>query len=307
MALQTEDVVDCLQVKYPFHDIILLFDQSSGHAKKRNDGLNTVELNMKWGGNQKVMRDSVIIEGCLGPYQASLRLGDIQSMNFKENDEGPTIMNSTERLERRIDRSIGRYNRKRTKAELLQQLIDKKDFQINQFYTKKALEDLTKNFQLDLEIEVDQIEEGWLGKPKGLYQILYEQGWINVDKPISEYSIDGKAIWKDENGNVFAQYLPFCLRHLLLECPDFKNEVTALEDLAFRMCLPTSNVEIMYTPKYHCEIAGEGIEYSWGLAKKKYRHLPLIQKKGIINFKKSVKECVNFVTVDHVRRFAAVV
>ena len=32
-------------------------------------------------------------------------------------------------------------------------------------------------------------------------------------------------------------------------------------------------------PKCHCELAGEGIEYSWGCSKNKYRLLPLSEKR----------------------------
>ena len=35
MALQFEDVVDCLKVLYPQFDIVFLFDHSQGHARKK--------------------------------------------------------------------------------------------------------------------------------------------------------------------------------------------------------------------------------------------------------------------------------
>jgi hypothetical protein len=38
MALQVEDLVDCLVVMYPHADFVLLFDQSSGHAKSLKMG-----------------------------------------------------------------------------------------------------------------------------------------------------------------------------------------------------------------------------------------------------------------------------
>jgi hypothetical protein len=33
-------------------------------------------------------------------------------------------------------------------------------------------------------------------------------------------------------------------------------------------------VIILVTPKFHCEVAGEGIKYDWGLSKRDYRSLP---------------------------------
>jgi hypothetical protein len=78
-----------------------------------------------------------------------------------------------------------------------------------------------------------------------------------------------------------------------------------MEELASQLSTDTSTVTIIYTPKYHCEIACEGIEYSWGLSKKYYRNLPLVRKKGLVNVRSSVLECVNKVTIDSVRKFAA--
>jgi hypothetical protein len=48
-ALQTEDLVDCCLYLYPDHDLIFLFDHSSGHAKRRHGGTYISEMNWKWG------------------------------------------------------------------------------------------------------------------------------------------------------------------------------------------------------------------------------------------------------------------
>ena len=42
------------------------------------------------------------------------------------------------------------------------------------------------------------------------------------------------------------------------------------------------------TPKCHCELAGEGIEYAWGCAKNHYHQQPLKHKKGKENFRQTV-------------------
>ena len=48
-------------------------------------------------------------------------------------------------------------------------------------------------------------------------------------------------------------------------------------------------VKMMSTPKYHCELAGEGIEYAWGFIKSRYRCiLPLSQKKYLDQFRASL-------------------
>jgi hypothetical protein len=305
MAIMTEDLVDCLQVLYPVHDIMLYFDQSSGHCRKRHDGLNIVGMNGDWGGAQQKMRDTRIIEGCLGPYpNRTLTVGDFQSLVFTEQDFGPVHMKKNQnRADRKYDREIGRKRKRKSKNQLMKELIETKGYNPTRQYTRKQIEQTATEFGMDLDEEVGEVLEGWIGKPKGMYQILWERGWIDATKRFSDYSNDGKTYEKDENGEIMPLYLPLCLRYLLSQCSDFKCEVTALEDLAARLSTASSTVRIKYTPKYHCEIAGEGIEYAWGLSKRFYRALPLTRKRGIANFRRSVRESVDAVTIENVRKF----
>jgi hypothetical protein len=50
MKVQLEDVVDCLPVAFPDLYFLFLFDQSSGHTKKWDDGLLTQNMNVDFGG-----------------------------------------------------------------------------------------------------------------------------------------------------------------------------------------------------------------------------------------------------------------
>ena len=64
---------------------------------------------------------------------------------------------------------------------------------------------------------------------------------------------------------------------------------------------------VAFTPKFHAELAGEGIEYSWGCAKGIYRRKPFAQKKKRQSFLKPVSECTSpdELTLYRVRRFSA--
>jgi len=64
-------------------------------------------------------------------------------------------------------------------------------------------------------------------------------------------------------------------------------------------------VTLMIKPTYHCELAGEGIEYGWGFFKKDYRRTPHAEKKGRDLFRSCVKKSLKKVTVEHIRRFSA--
>lgn len=68
MSLQLEDVVDCLQVLYPEFDLVVLFDHSQGHARKRNQALSAQHMSKSYGGAQPLIRDTTIMaeEGYLG-------------------------------------------------------------------------------------------------------------------------------------------------------------------------------------------------------------------------------------------------
>jgi hypothetical protein len=62
---------------------------------------------------------------------------------------------------------------------------------------------------------------------------------------------------------------------------------------------------LLTSPKYHCEVAGDGIENGWGHAKKTYRRVPLRRKKTKELFWKCVKESLANVSVQTMRKFSA--
>ena len=102
----------------------------------------------------------------------------------------------------------------------------------------------------------------------------------------------------DDNGDLVPE---FSLIHLLENCADFKNEKTQLE----YVCESLGGRAII-TTKYHCEYAGEGIEYSWAYSKAMYRRAPLRRKKGKQNFDSLVNKCTSrdMMTKDMVRKFS---
>jgi len=53
--------------------------------------------------------------------------------------------------------------------------------------------------------------------------------------------------------------------------------------------------------KYHCELAGEGIEYGWGFYKKDYHRTSHAEKKGRGCFETCVKKTLKKVTIEHMQ------
>ena len=109
-------------------------------------------------------------------------------------------------------------------------------------------------------------------------QVLWERGFIDVQNQ-KQYTVGGKKL---PDGTLD---LSKSLLHMLGECLDFKQEISALQHLGSQL-----GIQIDHTPKFHAELAGEGIEYAWAVSKNWYRKQPLTQKKGLQKFKDLVKK-----------------
>jgi hypothetical protein len=90
----------------------------------------------------------------------------------------------------------------------------------------------------------------------------------NVANPKKHYTINGR---KNSLGILD---LDSSLKYLLGNCTDFEEEETMLQSMGTKM-----GILVDCTPKCHPELAGEGIEYSWGCSKNCYRKLPISEEK----------------------------
>jgi hypothetical protein len=108
MVLQMEDCIDVVKNLWPQSDYVFLFEHSCGHDRRRPDGLATKSLNKGFGGAQTNMRELKIEgddEDNFGPHatKLTLKLGDIQSMQFLSTDDGPCWMSPAQRLATKKD------------------------------------------------------------------------------------------------------------------------------------------------------------------------------------------------------------
>ena len=301
MSVQFEDVVDCLQVLYPEFEFVFLFDHSQGHARKRNGALTALNMSRGYGGAQAKMRDTVILqeEGYLGPHSPILKAGDTQSLVYLEGDSGPWYLSPEQQQLQRHDRPTGRSKRVERSKKVLAECLRAAGVTLQQQrgYTRKELQEFAKNNGIDLHEHKEVITFGWERQPKGLLQVLRERGLIDCES-IDKYTVDGR---KDViSGKVDLQY---SLRGIMSNCQDFKEEETALQHLGRQL-----GVTVLLTPKFHAELAGEGVEYSWAHAKAFYRRLPVSRKRGRDNFKQLVKESTcpeNVLTKVRIEKFAS--
>ena len=284
MVLQMEDCSDVLNTLHPEFDFIFLFDHSCGHDRKRPDGLCCNSVRKEWGGKQPKMRETKIeTNEYLGPFQHELTLpvGSIQRMHFLASDVGPYYLLAADKELKRTDRPTGTtIKRFRNKADLQKDLAATG---VSAKGSKDELQALCKNKNVPIEEEIAGVEEGWVGKPKGMLQILWERGFIDPEKTNkADYTLSGK---KDAYGNIILQT---SLKHLMSLQIDFIEEETLLQYHGRLL-----GIKIERTPKCHPEIAGEGVEYDWGCSKGCYRRLPMSDKRSKNKFRESVRKCMD--------------
>ena len=144
--------------------------------------------------------------------------------------------------------------RQYTKDELLKQLRQRGMLAKGK---KQAIQSKAQEHNLPrIEETKAKVVEGWENKPNGLLRILWERGFID-ELRLENYMLNGKH---DAFGFVQKD---FSLKLLKGNCLDFEEEETLLQSMGKEM-----GVLVDRTPKCHCELAGEGIEYSWSCAKK---------------------------------------
>lgn len=226
-AVQVEDLMDAFDCLYPNCQMLLEVDHSSGHTKKKPDGLSTDNMNMKWGGSKPKLRDSILSDGdvhvpasstngyiTVGSYSYKLFVaGDTQLMYFVEGDLPPFY-----------DQNVPKYDSMAPDGKVI---------------------------------------PGYIGKPKGILQVLFERG---LYKEKMRSSLDNKEIERRlaEGRPLIDPTLDAPL--VLSNCPDFSSEVSALCEL-----VQSRGHILILSPKCHPELAGCGIEYSWGRIKMNYR------------------------------------
>ena len=143
-----------------------------------------------------------------------------------------------------------------------------------------------------------------MGKPKGLLQILWERGFVDV-KNLHLYSLKGKKGQFNEDGNLQREFEAYSLRTLMKRCSNFANKKSAMEHLFAQLSEKAeANLKMITSPKYHCKLAGEGVEYAWGFTKRNFRNLSLNEKNIKEKFNKAARSLVELVSIQNARTFS---
>lgn len=343
MMIQVEDFMDCFEVVFPDHELLLEVDWSSGHGRTKPDGLSVNNMNKAYGGQQTIIRNSKIEDASfLGPWYDDdsvsarklsdgrvvdyrVKIGEEQAGSFDDRAKPPfyaddkpvgsgvhapqpvapahcknydavaKLLTENDEAEAALSKFAGdfgklkkehlvAYAHARTapasgkaigkkpagkKAELVRICVDLHgsdvDVQVKLDEKPAGYDDWKRRGA-----EASDKNDGWLGQPKGMYQYLFERGWICPGK---SYSLDGQTV----NG-VVQHYeavvdgvkvsASSSLKELMESLPDFRNETTLLEQQVL-----DRGHRLRKSPKCHPELAGEGVEYCWGKSKRDFRHL----------------------------------
>ena len=78
--------MDCMKVAYYNCQIVCELDDSSSYTKVKEDGLGVNGLNVNWSGKQLTMRNSKMVAGYLEASNLLLKITEIQTINFAENE-----------------------------------------------------------------------------------------------------------------------------------------------------------------------------------------------------------------------------
>ena len=295
MVLQLEDCFDVMRTIHPEFDAVFLVDHSSGHDKMRPDGLNCKRIRKNFGGKQPKMRSSKIIdETYLGNYDKLLNVGDIQTMVYSENDEGPFYLSPQDRQRLKHDQISGSSRPHDILKEDLISMLKEKGMK-DPKGSKKELQEQCNLLGLPTKKLNPVITEGWVDKAKGSFQVLYERGFIDITK-VNDYTNEGSLVMGVRNTDL-------SLNSLIAKLPDFMEEETLLQITAKQL-----GYVVDRTPKCHPELAGEGIEYAWGSAKIFYRRQPMEEKKSKEKFRSLVDRSTcreTILSTQNIRRFSA--
>ena len=215
-------------------------------------------------------------------------------------------MSDKEKASSRYNKNVG--PKEYLKSELLAQLRKIGYDTTKKRYLKSGLITISKEKGLPTSKESTKVIDGWCNKLKGMLQILYARGYIDILKVVHpwsmEYSKYGKKRDHDSDGKLTDTCKTYSLHHILSNTSDFATKKSDLEHLCTNLSTSNSTITVTFTPKFHCKISGKGIEYSWGISKNYYRRIPYNQKRSFQQLVTSVKLSLSKVTIRMAWRFS---
>ena len=288
-TVQIEDCIDFITAAFPDDDdpsqckynIGFEVDHSQAHAKQLPNGLHHKNFNWKWGGRSKpIVRPTKIEQedGFLGPFNhpGRLQVGDEALHHFLPTDAPPHTDPDAPLWDEYVPGEVDTY--KVLKQDLQKELRERN---INH---EGSLEDLQARCKaavppIPIEVSLPKVIPGYVGKPIGFVELLWRRGFI------------------DPSSNTIPSMKP-CVE-MVNKLADFKGEKPWLCHIVEQL-----GGRVVFTPKSHCEIAGRGIEYIFGVSKIFFRerNAMLDNEKRVQQLQANVLLCLNKIGIETVRQ-----
>ena len=249
-AQQVDDLMDCFDVLHPDHQLLFEVDWSGNHSASRKDALIASRMNVGVGGKQPIPHDSFI-----DPEHAALMLGpaaaEQQVMRPVLDADGQPVL-----VGGKVQEALVTIDMKLKPGDTQKFYFTASDLppfskpSMPKYNTAKV----DRKGRPVLNKDKKQVyEKGYVDAAKGMEQILWERGLWQT----------GMVARLDDDDD---RPLSLSMHHVLSECWDFANETTALmERMGARGHI------LLMCVKGHPELAGVGIENSWGKSAMKFR------------------------------------
>ena len=277
-TVQCDFIKQCFEILHgETHQLMLQIDQSSGHMSRGPGALNAYNINLFDGGRshgerKKGIRDTKVFEEDFGPFQTeSLRCeGMVDRENPVQYGHYPAIGDNSDRYD-----VVGpHFACKQSKVLKMNLVINEswkpgkpvsvrhKNMDFGIFHPPPG----TKVGDTLAYYPNDKGSEWWRGMRKGHLQLLFETGWIDPadEHPRKSWARDWgkhKPSQKELEEMTNKDGKRISTLHLQSR-RDFREEKTIIE----KLFIESGHIAIA-SPRYHPEVAGNGIEYSWGKGK----------------------------------------
>jgi len=302
LAAQTTKMMDVYSALFPNEQILFEVDWSSGHAKFPTDALHAPSMNRGFGGGQPVPRDTTVhavgnfpstytfkdSEGKTVVVDVGLQPGMVQSFTHKENDP-PPLFTCNEKNPKGAPPKDVRKKKAKKKATEANPIVTaeesnvpaaaREDDSADAVRVKAALSQQMPGTGVPKNAEEKEegsdghddstIDAGYVGKPIGLATALFQRKLWNPEGMIMRVTSKNVKQWRTcqcDDTEVRACCKMREMVHVMSMQPDFMNQRSALEELIY-----SRGHLVIMSVKCHPEIAGNGIEYAWGLAKLQFR------------------------------------
>ena len=166
---------------YPHCNFVMLTDRSSGHERKRENGLDAKAMGKYWGGKGYKMRQTIMTK--TGPFPSTYHVGQEQSLQFSEDNDGPFYLKPRKRRNTKhpiVTEKV--ITRTKTKPELLCELRDA-GFAIKGTYTMREIKNQAVSFNVPLEKKKIMYNQDGLDKIRAFFKCCGRGGSSMRRKP----------------------------------------------------------------------------------------------------------------------------